>query len=63
MAKQKEYNGATVTAEFDKLSLSKQIEMYNALGEEIHKKVVAHRTKLAEEDKLFETAQKSLKTD
>jgi len=63
MAKNKEYNGAVVQAEFDKISLKEQLEMYNNLGLWLHEKVVAFQEGLAADLNHFEDAKKTLKKD
>lgn len=61
MAKNKEYNGAVVSAEFEKLPLGDQIKVYHQLGIEIHAKVEAHQKKLGDELDEFDTAKANLK--
>ncbi len=60
MAKNKEYNGAVVEAEFEKLPLKQQLEVYNQLGEYLHEKVVKYQESLGEELNHFEAAKTKL---
>lgn len=61
MANKKEYNGQVVQDEFNKLSLKDQLDVYNNLGEWLHDKILKHQESLAEENKHFDSARKTLK--
>jgi len=62
MAKNKEYNGAVVQAEFDKIPLKQQLEMYTNLGVWLHEKVVKYQEELGNELNHFEAAKPKLKS-
>ncbi len=60
MAKNKEYNGAIVENEFNKLSTPEQLETYNNLGIWIHNKIVANQKVLGDELNSLEEMKKQL---